>query len=238
MAFGGLRGTLSGGATAIPVGGAMAASGSVSVSVGERLVAVVAGVGANTVTGVTDRLGHTYTAQNAGSLSTVGGRAFWFIATAGGTLTSVTGTGTASSNDFAIAAAAFSGAFTASPLDTSPANATDATSPFTCTATGTLAQAAELVIAGFALTRGQTNTAATSPNLLAVNAASAAANAANSCCAAIGYQVVAATTSVVPAFTCASGTFNGAVEFTMSFKAAPQSVVPMVCMHQAQQRGA
>lgn len=219
MAAGDLKGTLAGSGTSIPAGGNMASSGSVAVSIGDLIVAEVAELVANTVTSVNDNLGHTLTAQNAGTLSTVAGRMFWIIATVAGTLTAVTGHGTASNDDFSVTASVFEGMFTVSPLDQSPANATDATSPFTCTATGTLAQASELVVVGLALTRGQTDTAATSPNLLAVNQASGADNAANSVCSAIGYQTVSATTSISPAFT-ATGTFNGAVEHTMTFKLA------------------
>ncbi len=229
MAFGDLKGTLKVGALSITT--PVAATGSVSVSVGDLIVCEVAErAAAVTVTSVTDNL-HTpttYTAQNAGSAGTnATGRLFWKIATAAGTLTSVSAAMTNSTDDVAVVAAVFAGPFAASPLDATPANLTDdLASPFACPASGVLAQASELVIAAVALVRGQTNTAATSPNLLAVNQASAAANALVSICAAIGYQVVSATTSIAPAFTCASGTFTGTVLHTISFKAlAAKSLV-------------
>lgn len=217
MAWGDVKGTLTGGATSIPAGGAMAASGSVSIAAGDLIVAMVAEVGANTVTGVTDNLGNNYSAPNAGSLSSVGGRAFYSVAAAAGTLTAVTGQGTASANDFAIAAAVFTGPFTPAPLDTSPANTTDATSPFTGPATGTLGKPLEIVVSCFASTRGYNDFLATSPNVTRVQAMSGTLGAANSCSAAIGSQTTAATTTVTPAWTRSSGTFTGGVETTMSF---------------------
>jgi hypothetical protein len=226
---GDLKGTLAGGTTAIPVGGAMAATGSVAVAIGDLIVATFSEVGANSVTSCTDSL-HTpttYTAQNAGTLSTVGGRCFYFIATLAGTLTSVTGTGAAGTDDFAAAAAVFQGPFNTPVVDINATNVTDTTSPFSCPATGTLNQASELIIGWFALTRGQTITLATAPFLLAVNSASAAGNAASSCSSALGYQKVNATTTQTSVFTDASGTFNGGVLGTLTFKLGAQNTRAM-----------
>lgn len=215
MAAGDLKGTLAGGSTAI-VGGSSSATGSVVVEVGDLLVAVVSEGVSNTVTGVTDSLGHTYTAQNAGTLATnVAGRAFYIVATTAGTLTAVSAAMTTSTHDWAISAAAFAGPV--GSIDANPANATDATSPLTCPSSGTLALPQELVIAWSILNLGQTDTLATSPNLLAVNACSTTDNTASSCSAALGYQVVSSTSAIAPAFT-ASGTLQNGALGLMSFK--------------------
>ena len=91
MAFGGLRtGTQpTGGNNSIP--NPLPASGSVVVSIGDLIVAVIAQQTALTVTAVTDNLGNTYTAQNAGTLvsTTISGRMFYSRVTVAGTLTTV-----------------------------------------------------------------------------------------------------------------------------------------------------
>jgi hypothetical protein len=216
MAFGSLRGTLTVALNSIT--NPTSAVGSVSVSVGDLIVAVMCQQTALTVTGVTDGLGHTYAAQNAGfDAGNCSGRAFWVRATNAGTLTSVDAACTASANNVAFSVAVFEGNFDASPLDANPANNenTDNTSPITCPATGTLAQADELVI-GWSASGGAASTdwAATSPNLEAIETSSSTVAK-----AIIGYQVVAATTTVSPAFTTASDPTNS-VQGTMSFKKA------------------
>jgi hypothetical protein len=120
----------------------------VTVALGDLIVLVGAQQTTNTFTGGSDNLGNTYTAQNAGTISgNTGGRFFYSVVTVAGTLTTVNMLAGAVSNARAVAAAAFSGPFAASPVDISPANTSgDLTSPFTCTATGTLSQASELVI--------------------------------------------------------------------------------------------
>ena len=221
-AFGDLLGTLSVGKTSVT--NPLSATGSVSVSVGDLIVAAYAELNSDTVTGVTDNLGNTYTAQNAGSAATAAGRAFYSRVTVAGTLTSVNAATTASTDDAALSVACFSGGslgFASPPIDANPANTTgDVTSPFTCPATGTLAQAIEVVVGWMSLTRGQTNTASPSPFALAKNQASSTANAASSVCAALCFDLVSSTASSSPSFTCASGTFSGSVLGTMSFKQA------------------
>ena len=218
MAFGDLKGTFVGNGASIS-SAIMQIVGSVSVAPQDLIVVMVAEIGANTVSAVTDIdiLPSAYTAVNAGTLSTVAGRMFYKVATSGGTLLQVNCTATTSSNDWAGVAAVFEGPFTATPLDRAPANTIDAATPFTCAATTVLSQANELIVAGLALTRGQTATTATSPLLLAVNNASTTANTANSASAAIGRQVVAVTTSVTPVFA-STGTINGAVQIVATFR--------------------
>lgn len=211
MAFGGLKGTLVGGNNSIP--NPLPATGSVSVAVGDLVVAVIGQQTALTVTAVTDNLGNTYTAQNAGTLSgtTISGRMFYSRVTVAGTLTTVNAAATASANDATIAVAVFEGLFESPPIDTNPANATnDVTTPYTSPASGTLAQAVELVVSW--MTFNSTSVlSATSPNLKAVqNSQSANADV------VIGYQVTAATTTVTPAWTGTAPTAN--VLGTASFK--------------------
>jgi len=214
VAFGGLRGTLTGFGTSIVT--PETADGSVAVSIQDLIVVMVAEAAANTVTTVTDNLGQTYTAINAGTLSSVGLRGYYRYVTVAGTLTQVSCVMTSSSNDHAISVAVYEGPFTSTPLDRAPANTVDAATPYTCAATTVLSQANELIVAGLGLIRCQTATA-TSPNTLAINTLSAAANTNNACSSTIGYQVVAATTSVTPVFA-SSGTITGGVQIVATFR--------------------
>lgn len=216
MAFGDLRGTLSGSGTAIvsPV----VASGSVAVQPRDLVVVMVAEAAKNTATTVTDNLGQVYTATNAGTLSNVvGGRAYYRAVTVAGTLTAINVTMVNSSADYAVSAAVFAGPCITAPLDRSPANGIDEVTPFSCPPTGVLTQSRELIFAGLALFRGQTAVTATAPLILAVNRASAAANSTNSVSAAVGYQITNSTGSVTPVFS-APGSITGGVEITASFR--------------------
>ena len=193
MAFGGLLGTLTGNGNS--VGATNALSGSVVVKVGD-LVFVCFGQQTNlTATGTTDNLGNTYSAQNAGTdAGAATGRAFYTVVTAAGTLTTCTVAASSSTNDYAGFVAVIDGPFTT--IDANPANATaDTTSPFTCPATGTLAQADEVVMCWIA-SDGSASWSATSPNLKAGQA-----NNSTNIKVTIGYQAVTATTTVSPEFT-------------------------------------
>jgi hypothetical protein len=212
MAFGGLKGTLTNSAGSIT--NPFSATGSVSVSVGDLVVALLAQQTNLTISAVTDNLGHTYTDQNAGSdAGATTMRMFYVRVTTAGTLTSIDATCTASTNNVTFPCAVFEGPFAAPPIDANIANAvnTDVTSPFTCPSTGTLSQASELVIA--LMTRNSTGAIlATSPNLLAINETGQVPPS------AIGYQVVSATTAVAPEFTCPSGDPTQSILGTCSFK--------------------
>jgi len=215
VAFGSLLGTLTANGNSIAATNAL--TGSVAVNRGDLVFAVIGEQTSLTATTATDNLGNTYTAQNAGTLSStvISGRAYWSRVTNPGTLTSVTISATSSTHDFAAFAVVIQGPFLASPLDTSPANiTTDVTSPFSTPATGTLAQANEVVI-GWGVANQSTVWAATSPNLLGGNA-----NNSTNAKVAIGYQAVSATTTVTPVFTAAANPTNSVLG-TASFKAAP-----------------
>jgi hypothetical protein len=137
------------------------------------------------------------------------------IATAAGTLTSVDAACTSGIQDAAIGAVVYTGPFAASPLDASPANASnDTSSPFTCPPTGTLGQAIELVIAWMA-TQTSSTYSATAPNLLDLEVIQS-----TTAHVVIGSQVTAATTTISPEFTAASGPTNDVLG-TISFKASP-----------------
>jgi hypothetical protein len=212
MAQGDLLGTLTGNGASVT--NPSDATGSVSVSVGDLIFAVFGEQTNLTTTGATDNLGHTYTAQNAGSDGGVGtGRAFYKIVTSAGTLTTVSFAATASSDNYACFVAVLEGPFTA--IDTNVANGTtDTTSPHTCPASGTLSQAAESVVCwGVGSSAGGWGVvSATSPNLLAGQAVEAPGTPRT----VIGYQTVAATTSVAPEFTSAANP-NAIVLGTCSF---------------------
>lgn len=213
MAQGDLKGTaLTATANSIPASFSNTA-GSATVAIGDIIIVVVAEQTSLTCTGVNDNLGNIYfdwngTGIDAGAIS---GRAFYSIATVAGSLTTVTAACTASANNGSLVGGVFEGPFTA--IDKAPAynNNTDTTSPFTCPATGTLTQAAEFV-ASFHASSAVNTFSATAPNTKL-----AQADAQSVCTVVVGYQTVAATTSVAPEFTAASGGGNS-VQGTASFK--------------------
>lgn len=187
----------------------------VTVRPGDLVVALMCEQTANTASGTTDNLGNTYTAQNAGTLSTVGGRMFYSRVTVGGTLTTVTIAATGSNDDFSCVAAAFSNGFDSPPIDANPANTTgDITSPFNGPASGALAQALELVV-GWSANNANATWTSSAPWTTAIQVAQTNTHA------ALQYQDVSATTTQTPAFTGTVPTAN--VMGTASFK----QTVPM-----------
>ena len=157
---GDLIGTLQANNNTIPTN--FSATGSVAVSVGDLVVSLVCQQTTLTVTGVTDNLGNTYTAQNAGTdAGNVTGRLFYSIVTSAGTLTSVTAACTTSANDGVHIVGVWKGPFGA--IDKNIANITsDVTSPYSCPTTGTLSQADEIVI-GWGVASYGTSWATSSP---------------------------------------------------------------------------
>ncbi len=197
-AYGTLIGTFSGNSASI--GTSLTAStlvGSGAVVPGDLVYVVQGEQLTNTNTSVTDSQGNTYTQVTASVDSgTATARPWFFRITTAGTLTSVTSTQNGGTNNGVLAAAIIAGPFDASPLDANPANITsDILSPFSCPTTGTLAQANEVVMC-FSASTGSAAFSATSPNLLAVEVATAAIMSVR-----IGYQAVSVTTAVIPEFT-------------------------------------
>lgn len=220
MAFGGLKGTLVGSAASIT--DPAVCTGSVSVVIGDLVIAVCGQQTALTVIGCTDNLGNTYTAQNAGTDGGVPtGRMFYSRVTIAGTLTTINFDTTASANDWAGLTAVLEGPVKVSPIDKNLANiVSDITSPFTCPATGTLTQADEIII-GWGAANQSTVWTATSPNLLAGNR-----NSSTNIKVAIGYQAVAVTTTVSPVFAAAANP-TACILSTASFmKDATQTLTP------------
>lgn len=207
MAFGDRKGGLS--ASVNSVTNPTDATGSVSVAVGDLVWVNFAQQTNLTATGVTDNLGNSYSAVNAGTdAGTVSIRCFYSRVTVAGTLTTVSVAASASTNDASCCVDVIEGPFVTSPLDANPANATDATSPFTCPATGTLAQADEVVMAAISVA-ANTTVAATSPDVIGTTVARANVSS------GVSRRVVSATTSVTPEFT---GTSATASQTTASFK--------------------
>jgi len=175
---------------------------SATVAIGDLVVVVVSEETNNTTSAVNDNLGNSYTQQNAGTdAGTFTGKMYWARVTTAGTLSSVTVTQTAHASDGAnCGVAVFAGPFRASPLDQNPANVQDATSSYSAPATGTLSQAAELVIswATAGLRGSGTDYVPTSPLVQAVEYAPGSGPF---CRVMIGYKVVAATTTTTPAWT-------------------------------------
>jgi hypothetical protein len=215
MAFGSLRGTVFT-ANAASITDPFDTTGSQAVSVGDLIVFVLGQQTARTVDTVADNLdANNYTPLTAGTdPGTSTCRAYFKIATVAGTLTTITAQTTGSTNNVCTIAGVFEGPFVA--IDANPAenNNTDNTSPFTCPSTGVLnfnGSTHELVVC-WATGTGNTAYAATSPNLLAGNSATASVMK-----VALGYQVVTATTAVAPEFTAAANPTDS-VQGTASFR--------------------
>lgn len=215
MAFGDLIGTAFT-ATASSITNPFSSSGgSATVAVGDLVYVVIAEQTDITTTAVTDNLGNTYTACNAGSdTGTPTAISFYSIVTVAGTITAVSGTCTASSHDAALVGAAFTGPFSA--IDANPANGTTniIATPFNCPATGTLAQANEVIIAWLKINAGGHGMTGTSPNIFVAEAVQS--SAAGVC---LGHQTVSSTSTVTPQFT-DDTTAAAAIQGTTSFKKA------------------
>jgi hypothetical protein len=196
--------------------GTTIATSAMNVSAGDIVVVAVADQMGGAAPTLTDSVGgNTWTALSGPTTNTIRASKWYSIITNGGASMTVTATFASATASRAIVAAAWSSSlFSASPLDTNVVNANDSTTPFTCPSTGTLAQANEIVLA-FNFAAGATVVTATSPNLLAIAVASNSGSAATNASAAIGYQVVAATTAVAPVF---AGTSRTSVQGAGSLK--------------------
>lgn len=214
MALGANKGTWTFTANSIVANNqATLATGVNTVARGDLIVVVIGEQTGNTSTGASDTLGNTYTAATVGTLGGgVSGRAFYTIVTNAGTNTNINVAATASANNVAIVAASYEGSFSA--IDANPANNnnTDNSSPFTCPATGTLAQQVEIIIAWMVQNTANTLTA-TSPNLKDNQA-----NSQSVVGTALGHQVVNSTSTVSPAWTGTNPT--GSQQGTISFRAS------------------
>lgn len=199
MAFGSIKGTLTG-AFAASITNPFSATGSVSVAVGDLVVFVIQEQGTLSTTAVSDNLGHSYSAVSAGSDSgNVTVRAFYKTVSTAGTLTSVSATTTASTDDVAAIARVYEGPFKTSPLDKAPSDViSDTTSPYTGPATGTLTQADELIVCWFG---GNSLTSASDITASSPFSSATAAIIQGNIGLNIGEQVVSATTTQTPAFT-------------------------------------
>lgn len=209
--FGLLKGTLLGSGASVT--NPSVALGSVDVLVGDLIFALFAEQTNLTVSGAVDNLGNTYAPQNAGSDGGVPtGRVFWSRVTNPGALTQINFAATASADDYNIMVAVIGGPFAVACVDANPANSTSSNATTTCPATGTLAQAKEVVMAWYVPSGG--TPAATAPNVLA-----GIEFGTRNVIAALGYQAVNSTASVAPVFTNTGG--FGSAQGTMSFKQFP-----------------
>ena len=222
MAFGALLGTLQRNVASV-TNPTSTSAGSIAVNIGDLIFGVFGEQTSLTAGGtVTDNLGNTYAYVSAGTdAGTNTARAFYSRVTVAGTLTTVSIPATASANDAGIAVGVFEGPFATSPLDKAPTDVSnDLTTPYTGPATGTLAQADELVVSWFT-TNGAVTHTATAPNTKSHQVSQG-----TTVTLSLGYQVVAATTTVTPAWT-SSATPTADVIGTASFKKAasvPQTI--------------
>ena len=215
MPFGALRGTTRGGANSITNPQTTNNGANYVVGIGDLIVAILAQQTDLTVTAVTDNLGNSYSPITAGTdAGAITARGFFSLVTVAGTIT-IGGhnfTTTGSTLDCACITAGWEGPFVSSPLDANPTvNTGDVTSPFAAPATGTLAQADELVVCYFACGGGSGSYLCTSP-LLKIDQHSQSAN----CIICLGYKVVTVTTTTTPEFTGTNPTSS--IVGTNSFK--------------------
>lgn len=146
-AFGDLKGVASNIATSIT--DPFSPAWPLQVSVGDLIIVSVGqDVGTTTAVGCTDNLGNSYSALTGGGSGTASVKGFYSVATVAGRSTPSVDT-TASSSDATIVCAAYEGPFAASPLDANPAVTTSSAEPYNANATGTLAQADELIVGYF-----------------------------------------------------------------------------------------
>lgn len=208
MAFGALKGTLTGSDT--NPGTTVAASGSVSVSIGDLVVVNLSNiytVYALSGLNFTDNLGNVYNILpilgSEGTSVVQMLYAGYAYVTVSGTLTAVTATWTSSSgSDAAISVAVYEGTFEKNPLDIYVHPVLyDSTSPYTCPATGTLNAADELIIGMQAQSTGATagSYGAASGYTLDVSASTGTGASTTSC--GIVSKVVTATTTTTPGVT-------------------------------------
>ena len=145
-----------------------------------------------------DNTGDTYTAfQAATDAGTVAARAYYKIASSDGVVTRVTvdlTSGGVTDDEFTISVSVFSGPFNLSAPDKNPTNiANDLASPFLAPATGTLAQASELIVAWIAYA-GAAAVPISSPFTSAINDGQGVL-------LSVGYETVNSTSTVTPQFT-------------------------------------
>lgn len=171
---------------------------------------------------VSDTLSNTWTPLNATSAGS-GLLMFPFFAsvgtgTKGGAASTVTFTYTSSASRKAVGCIAFDGVETSSPQDANPANTTDSTSTYNTNATGTLAQANEIVIAPFVLAHNAETITCASPTGTdtGVAAVTSAGSATTNVDFRFCYTLVAATTTLTPAAT--SGTNRTGLQGVATFK--------------------
>jgi hypothetical protein len=162
-----------------------------TISAGDLVFVAYAEVTGTTATGCTDNLGNTYSALTSGSTTSV----YYTVATTGGACTPAIAT-TASARDASIVVGCYKGPFDGTPLDKNPAvTASDNAEPYTAPATGTLAQADELIVGYFlAFNNGEASYDTPSPS--ARGDAMVAIGTANTTSGALTSKVVAATTTL------------------------------------------
>lgn len=197
---------------------AMASKGACYVAVGDLVVAAWFATN-NILTGISDNLGNTYTEINSGSSSgDTFFRLFYSRVATSGWLTNVEYACSSTASAKICVAGVFNGPFKSSPLDAHPSNATDTSTPYVCPASGTLAQADEIVVCTVC---GDQNSdpgeaiKTTSPLKLANGFRRAWDSGSNDDrVLVIGYNIVSSTASVQYEFSQTSGTFTTGEGFT------------------------
>lgn len=196
----------------------ISATGSIQVQEGDLIFVLYRMSVTAPATTFSDNLTSTYNAVTPPATSGNSTRAAWARVSSAGTLTTVTASYSSTNARKVIAVAVFSGPFETSPLDKTPAQTTDASSPYTGPASGTLSQAYELILQGMSCNPGVASMSAGSPASMCGSASTG--TGASEIAVYLGYRVVNSTTSVTPSFS--GGTsLTSAAQYTWTFKLKP-----------------
>jgi hypothetical protein len=218
MAFGDVRGSQVSSSTASVTSAGLNVTVSPSIAVAEAdlIYVVLAQIAALSFTGVTDTYGNTYAAaaaaRDAGNLAA---GAFYAIAVANATMTTIHFNSTASGNDWACVVGVIEGPFSA--IDANPVNAiNDVATPYLCPASAALAQLDEVVMSWMASDLALTTLVPASPSVVVDGTLSTMP------AAILASRVVASQSSITPSFTTTSGTPGFSVLGTTSFMKDPR----------------
>jgi hypothetical protein len=193
MAFGDVLGSGTGAST--NPGTTLAVSAGFTVAAGDLVVltfAMRADLPASV--SVADGLSNTFSALTDADVGVVTLSMWYCLITNAGTCTPAL-TFTSTSADAALCAVRYEGPFNATPLDTNPAVASDAATPWVSNTTATLAQADELVVTGIACGNAKGPGVITASGYGTVTELNSSTGA-NTASAHMAAKVVAATTAV------------------------------------------
>lgn len=198
--------------------GTTLALGPVTVAAGDIIVALFGDQVGGSAPTIADNIGgNTWTALTGPNTNTARISKWYCIVTNGGSMTATVTFGSSANARAGVLGVWDASAFAASPLDKDIANANDSTSPYDCPATGTLAQADEIVL-GFCSRASNAALSAGGSELGIIEGHSTGGSAGTNISVGLTYRKVTATTSIQPQMT---GSSVAGVVGTASFKITP-----------------